>query len=44
MKRLRYLAAILVALATFLTTALGLAFEPPPIATLPERLGLGRRP
>ena len=24
--------------------AAGLAFEPPPVATLPERLGLGRRP
>lgn len=24
--------------------AAGIAFEPPPIATLPERLGLGRRP
>ncbi|MGH3044285.1 MAG: HAD family hydrolase [Gaiellaceae bacterium] len=24
--------------------ATGLAFEPPPVATLPERLGLGRRP
>lgn len=31
MKRLRFLAAILIALATFLTTALGLAFEPPPL-------------
>lgn len=31
MKRLRFLAAILIALATLLTTALGLAFEPPPL-------------